>query len=177
MRCLAQIGAEGSLPVLKHLDVSKNHKIYGSKHLLEFGCRWEKLKSLNIENVKEGTSKSFEDFLHLSQKSLTGTLPVLEELSLSTQIVDYLQKSKNLSFRNLKKLRISSKVLTAEQILHPLVDYIERKDSFGSLHSVTVCGYFAEPSHFNLSFDRQRLRAKGVCVYLETLDTNYIGWL
>ena len=107
MRCLAQIGAEGSLPVLKHLDVSKNHRIYGSKHLLEFGCRWEKLKSLNIENIEE-TSTSFDDFWHLRQKSSTGNLPVMEELSLSTQNVDYLQKSKNVYFLNLKKLRISS---------------------------------------------------------------------
>ena len=175
MRCLAQIGAEGSLPVLKHLDVSKNHRIYGSKHLLEFGCRWEKLKSLNIENIEE-TSTSFDDFWHLSQKSSTGNLPVMEELSLSTQIVDYLQKSNNVYFLNLKKLRISSQSLSAEQILHPLVDFIERKDSFGSLHSVTVCGYFAEQSQMNLSSDRQRLRAKGVCVYFETLGTNHKGW-
>ena len=158
MRCLAQIGAEGSLPVIKHLDVSKNHRIYVSKHLLEFGCRWENLKSLNIENIEE-TSTSFDDFWHLSQKSSTGNLPVLEDLSLSTQIVDYLQKSKNLYFRNLKKLRISCQALSPKQILHPLVHFIERKDSFGSLSSVTVRGYFAEQSQLNLSSDRQRLRA------------------
>ena len=175
MRCLAQIGAEGSLPVTKHLDVSKNHRIYGSKHLLEFGCRWENLKSLNIENTEE-TSTSFDDFWHLSQKSSTGNFPVLEDLSLSTQIVDYLQKSKNLYFRNLKKLRVSSQALSPKQILHPLVHFIERKDSFGSLNSVTVRGYLAEQSQLNVSSDRQRLRAKGVCVYLETVGTNYTGW-
>ena len=96
VRSLAQASVEGMLPNLRHLDLSENRQIDGSRYLFDFNCRWDNLLSLNIDCKDQQSygGEEFSDFLHLTDKSLSGCLSSLEELKFSTQNPDCVPRVK-----------------------------------------------------------------------------------
>ena len=167
VRSLAQASVECRLPNLKHLDLSENEQIDGSRHLFDLNCRWDSLLSLNIECKDQQTygGEEFSDFLHLTDKSLSGCLSFLEELRFSTQKPDYVPMVKSSCWPRLKTLQISSRSWNWKQFLSPLADLVDRggDDVLPSLEAVTLCLLGREPP--SLALEKQLLRRNGVRVY------------
>ena len=167
VRCLAQASVEDMLPNLKHLDLSENKQIGGSRHLFDLNCRWEKLLSLNIECKDQQSygGEEFSDFLHLTEKSLSGCLSSLEELKFSTQNPDCVPRVKSPCWPRLKALKISSRSWNWKQFLSPLVDLVDQggDDVLPALEAVTLCLSGREPPP--LALEKQMLRRNGVRVY------------
>ena len=68
LRILAQACDMGLLPKLEHLDLSKNDNIPDLQNLFDFDCKWENLKSLNVERRRESQSLLlFQDFQCLTR--------------------------------------------------------------------------------------------------------------
>ena len=107
VRCLVQASAEGYLPVLKHLDLSGNNQISGSKYLFDMNCKWEKLKSLNIEREIDGSLELCDDFRFMTQKVSSGCLGALEDLAFSTESSGYTEKVAKLQWSSLRRLNMS----------------------------------------------------------------------
>ena len=172
VRCLAQASAEGFLKALKHLDLSRNNQISGSKYLFDMNCKWENLKNLKIEGEAEPLAEQFGDFLFLMQKVSADCLGSLEELTFSPTSPTYTEKVPKLQWPSLKRLNISSDRLNWQEILSPLADLIDGEkgsDARGalvSLESVTVCLPNSAP--VCAASERHRLRRKGIRLYLPT---------
>ena len=170
IRCLVQANLEGLLPNLKHLDLSRN--VSSSKHLFDLNCKWENLTSLNIESKGRYShgGESFDDFVYLTQKSLSGCLNSLEELRFSTPNPHYVPKVRSPCWPRLKTLQISSNKLSCKEILLPLADLIDTcaVDVLKLLASVTLC--VQERKYLSLALEKQKLRRKGIRVYFVTRD-------
>ena len=170
IRYLAQANADGLLPKLKDLDISDNRSSGGSKHLFDFNSRWENMLCLNIERTDEQSygAEVFDNFLHLTQKSLSGCLGSLEELIVTTENPDYVPKIKRQCWPRLKSVKISSHALSWKQVLSPLADLVDRggDEVLPSLEVVTFCLPARKPP--TLALERQLLRRNGVRVYFTT---------
>ena len=172
VRCLAQASVEGMLPKLKHLDLSENEQIDGSRHLFHLNCRWENLLSLNVE-CKEQRSyggEDFSDFLYLTDKALSGCLSSLEDLRFSTQNPDCAPKITRPCWPRLKAFKISCRWQDLKQISSHLAELVDKDDNvLQSLESVTISFRAGQPQ--SLALERQKLRRKDVCVYFTTPST------
>ena len=170
IRYLAQANVDGLLPKLKYLNLSDNKTSDGCKHLFEFNSRWENMLCLNIERTDEQSYGVFDDFLHLTQKSLSGCLGLLEELIVTTENPDYVPKIKRQCWSRLKSIKISSHTLSWKQVLSPLADLVDRggDEVLPSLEVVTFCLPARKPPI--LALERQLLRRNGVRVYFTTRD-------
>ena len=170
IRYLAQANVDGLLPKLKHLNLSDNKTSGGCKHLFDFNSRWENMLYLNIERTDEQSygGKVFDDFLHLTQKSLSGCLGSLEELIVTTENPDYVPKIKRQCWPRLKSIKISSHTLSWKQVLSPFADLVDRAgdEVLPSLEVVTFCLPVRKPRA--LALERQLLRRNGVRVYFTT---------
>ena len=181
LRTLAQASVDGLLPSLIHLDVSSNPKMGSLRHLFEFGCKWEKLKVLNVDGKHRSGSnrdRAFADFKILTLQAQSGCLQVLEKLYFYAASHDFIPNLNNTSWRRLNILEISFfKDLNQKQILKPLVTAVEQ-GFLPALESVTLCGGFNVGNsscrqRVSVSNEKQRLRVKGVSVYFVTRDDSW----
>ena len=86
LRILAQACDMGLLPKLEHLDLSKNVSIDDFCQLFDFDCKWENIKSLNIDRERESRSHlPSQDFQCLTNKVQSGCLGKLEKLQIFVQ--------------------------------------------------------------------------------------------
>ena len=177
MRCLTQGSAEGFLKVLKHLDLSRNNQISGSKYLFDMNCKWENLKSLKVQGEAEPSVEQSGDLLFLMQKVSVGCLGSLEELSFSQTNPCYTEKVPKVQWPSLKRLNIYSNRLNWQEILSPLAALIngekgsDARGALVSLESVTVC--LPNSAHVCAASERHRLRRKGIRLYLITPKCKY----
>ena len=179
LRTLAQASVDGLLPSLNHLDVSRNPEMGSLRHLFEFGCKWEKLKILNVDGKhRSGSNRDrvFTDFKILTLQAQSGCLQALKKLCFYAASHDFLPNlNKTTGWRRLNSLEISFfKDLNHKQILKPLATAVEQ-GFLPALESVTLCGGFnvgVQSCRQRLSVvnEKQRLRVKGVSVYFVTSD-------
>ena len=182
LRTLAQASVDGLLPSLIHLDVSSNPKMGSLRHLFEFGCKWEKLKFLNVDGKHRSGSnrdRTFADFKTLTLLAQSGCLEALEKLYFYTHSHDFLPNLNNTTgWRRLNSLEISLYMdLNHKQILKPVATAVEQGFLL-ALESVTLCGGFnvGNPSSrqwLSVANEKQRLRVKGVSVYFVTSDDSW----
>ena len=170
LHILAQACDMGLLPVLENLDLSKNNSIPDFERLFDFDCKWETVKSLNVDREREWPpDPPFEDFQCLARKVQSGCLRNLEKVQVFVQTEDFLPTNA-FSWPFLRHLRIS----TTNPSMHKII-----LSCLGDTH---VEGYFPVLKIITLSTDRvgndpqrpciarekQRLRENGLCVYFVT---------
>ena len=74
LKIVAKVYSENKLPLLKHLDISKNTITHDKHSLFEYGSKWESLLTLSVQ-------KSSLDWLsYLGRKFRSGCLSSLQEL-------------------------------------------------------------------------------------------------
>ena len=182
LRTLAQACVDGLLPSLIHLDVSSNPKMGSLTHLFEFGCKWEKLKVLNVDGKHRSgrnRDRAFADFKTLTLQAQSGCLQVLEKLCFYAASHDFLPNLNNTTgWRRLNSLEISFfKDLNHKQILKPLATAVEQ-GFLPALESVTLCGGFNVENQscrqrFSVANEKLRLRVKGLSVHFVTRDDSW----
>ena len=130
LNSLAKVSAKGSLPELKHLDVSENDGLKGQvRYLFEHGCKWEKLLHLNVDG------KFPTRYSQLSRSIRSGCLKSLEFLRFSSE--EDISQHVGVTWPKLKSLRISSKTYSKGEIasaVHTLI----KQGEFPSLNTLCV---------------------------------------
>ena len=114
LRSLAYANATGSLPMLKHLNVSLNPECAGNVEcLFESACRWNHLLSLNIE--QQHLNRESEEIPLFSQdaevimsKVESGYLKSLEQFSFTVYTAQYFSTTTSMRWQHLKKINIFS---------------------------------------------------------------------
>ena len=167
LRILAQACDMGLLPKLEHLDLSKNDNIPDLQNLFDFDCKWEILKSLNVERRRESQSPlPFQGFQCLTRQVQSGCPRKLENLQVFVEANDFLPTNR-FGWPSLRDLGIS----TTNPSMYKMI--------LSCLGDTRLEGYFPVLKVITLSTDRvgndpqcpciarekQRLRENGLCVY------------
>ena len=167
LRILAQAFDMGLLPVLEHLDLSKNDSIDDFCKLFDFECKWENLKSLNLDRERESRSHlPSQDFQCLTNKVQSGCLGKLEQLQVFVETKNFFPTDKFI-WLSLRNLRISTtKPSMCKTILSCLGETYDQ-GYFPVLKVITLTSG-NDPQRPCIAREKQRLGENGVSVYFVT---------
>lgn len=165
MRALAQANVENQLPVLKHLDISRNN-FPRLEDLFAFGSTWSKLEVLKTEeNYGTGPNR----FSSLNDQIQAGHLESLRLLGFTTEHRDAKWISTSMVARcQWKCLDTLQMYPSASNVLSPLVEVLkvdsERERQTRSFPRLNTVQVYTWPQK-DETLDAQKLRALGVRVF------------
>ena len=128
LRSLAKGSVEGKLPVLRHLDISKNPECKGHLEcLFHFSCAWDNLLALNVQQhcirqEYEATERVSSDLEFLFCQIEAGCLGSVEEISLT--IDNFLSIDQTVPWKHVKTMNI---LVTTDAILEVIVKMVDNK--------------------------------------------------
>ena len=170
LRILAQARNMGLLPMLEHLDLSKNVSIDDFCKLFDFECKWENLKSLNVDRERESQSHPpIQDFQCLTRQVQSGCLKNLEKLQVFVQTENFLPTDR-FSWPSLRDLGISTTKPSMYKTILSCLGDTDVEGYFPVLKVITLGAYGAleDPRVQCIARDKQRLRENGLSVYFIT---------
>ena len=169
LRILAQACDMGVLPRLENLDLSKNDSIHDFCKLFDFDCKWENIKSLNIDRKRESRSHlPFQDFQCLTNKVQSGCLGKLEKLQIFVQTEDFLPTGR-FGWPSLRNLGISTTKPSMYKMILSCLGDTQVEGYFPVLKVITLGANSAlEDPRVCIAREKLKLRENGLSLYFVT---------